>query len=125
LTAASDLVEEHRVRAPNGAERCGVANAAAALVGDREAREVVELQQRRVVVPWLQLQRLGQPQQQQCFGGAVVADEEQRFAGGEGGKQRGFERVVADDAQRAEQRAGGWYGSGDHTTTPPRRSAGR
>lgn len=73
-------------------------------VGDGESGEIVELQDARVVVAQRELQRVRESLQPQRFRGAVIADEQQRLfggEGGEGGEERGFERVVADDAERA------------------------
>ena len=67
-------------------------------VGDGESGEIVELQDARVVVAQRELKRVRESLQPQRFRGAVIADEQQRLFGGEGGEERGFERVVADDA---------------------------
>ena len=42
---------------------------------------------------------VGESHQQQRFRGAVIADQQQRFFGGEVGEERGLEGVVAADVK--------------------------
>jgi len=70
---------------------------AAVVIGNGEAREVVELQQARVVVAERNAERLREPHEQERFGGAVFAEEEQRLFGGERREQSRLDGIVAHD----------------------------
>ena len=79
-TAATDLVENHRACAPDRG-RCLDVLERAVECRHREPHQVVKVQKAGVVVPKRDLQRLGSSGQQQAFGGAVWADQQQRRLG--------------------------------------------
>ena len=100
--AARDLVEEHRLRAPQRGRRAQVAQALAGFVGHREAEQVVERDQAGVVVPMLEAQRLRRAVEQRRLGTAVRADQQQRRLGRQRGQDRRVEMVQAVQAQQLQ-----------------------
>jgi hypothetical protein len=103
---AADLVEGRHLGVPNRPRWRRIANGAG-IIGDGEPNEIVELQNAGIVVPQREAGCVGESHQQQRFRGAVIAHEQQRLFGGECGEERGLERVAADNAERAEEGAGG------------------
>ena len=108
-TAARDLVEEHRLRLPHRGRRLQVDEPAVLRHGIAE--EVVEAQDRGVVVAEGEAERRGQARQKERLRGPVRPDEEDRRLGGERREDRGLERVPAGDAERAEEAGGGHWAS--------------
>ncbi len=108
---AADLIEERHLGLPDGPRGRGIANSAG-IVGDGEANEIVELQNAGVVVAEGKAECVGEAHQQQRFRGAVIADQQQRLLGGESGQERRLKGVIAHNAERAEEGAGGGCGCG-------------
>jgi hypothetical protein len=73
-----ETICEHRLRTPHGGRRLKEAHGRVCLVAVREADEVVERDQARVVVAVLEAERFGERVQQEDLAGAAAADEEQR-----------------------------------------------
>jgi hypothetical protein len=102
--AAADLVEEDAMRAPQRGRRAQVFQAIAR--GHREADQVVERQQARVVVPVLELQRRCQALEQRALGAAMRADQQHRRLGRKCGEHRRVEVRQSVQAQAAQQPSG-------------------
>ena len=76
--AAADLVEDDGARPPDRRRGLHILEFPV-LPRQREAHEIVEIEEARIVVPGGQPERRGNPGQQQGFGGAVRTDEEKRL----------------------------------------------
>ena len=97
-----DLVDEDGLRAPH---RCGRLHETqlALGVGQRVAHEVVEVDERGVVVPPAQAERIGQALEQQRFGRPVRPDQQQRRLRGQRGQHHGLQRAEADESESGDQ----------------------
>lgn len=100
--AARDLVDEYRFGTPDG---CGGLDVfeGAVFAREREADEVVVIDQAGVVVPPLKAEAGRYAVEQIRFPGPVRSDEQQGLAPDEGAEDRGLDGFHPDDAQLGEK----------------------
>ena len=103
--AAADLVDQHRLRAPDRGRCLEEPHADFVVVRVRKADQVVERDQARVVVAMLEPERLGQRVEQEGLARAAAADQQQRVVGRERGQDDGLLRVEAVDAEGGQAAA--------------------
>ena len=97
-----NLVDQHRLRAPDGGRRLEELHAAALRVRVGKADEIVEGDQARVVMAVLEPERLGQAVEQEGLPGARIADEQQRVLGDQRREHDRFDLVETEHAERGE-----------------------
>lgn len=107
--AARDFVEEDRLCAPDRRRRLEIRQLAG--LGYGEADQIVEVEQRRVVVSMLQAECFRKSRQDQRLGSAVRSDQEERRLRRERREDHRLEVIPADDAKFPEE-AG--FGCGHH-----------
>ena len=103
--AAADLVDEHRLRAPDRGRRLEEPDRGLGLVRVGEPHEVVERDQAGVVVAMLEPKRLADGIEQERLARAAPADEQNRVAARERGENHGFLRVEAVGAEGGQAAA--------------------
>ena len=97
--AAADLVDEHRLRAPDGRRGFEKANGRLRFVRVGKPHEVVEGDQARVVVPMFETKGLADRIEQEGLARAAPADEQNRVTTGERGEDDGLLRLEAISAE--------------------------
>jgi hypothetical protein len=101
-TSPRDLVDEDGLRAPH---RCGCLHETqlAMRVGQRVAHQVVEVDERGVVVPPAQAEGIGQAFEQQRLGRPVRTDQQQRRLRGQRRQHYRLQRAEADEPEPGDQ----------------------
>lgn len=99
--AAGDFVEQHRLGVPDRGGRLQVDEFS--VLRHREADQVVEVQERRVVVAVCEAERRGEAREDQRFRRAMRTDEEQRRLRRQRRDDHRLEVVPPGDAERAQQ----------------------
>jgi len=109
---AAQFVDEDDLRVPDRGGGADVAEGSLRGVGHGDADEVVVVEERRVVEAVGEPEGLGETLEQEALGGAVAADEQQRFGGREGGEQDRLEFIPAEQPERPREngRRGGRCG---------------
>ena len=102
--AAADLVDKHRFRAPDRGRGLKEPDAGAVLVRVREADEIVEGDEARVVVPVLESQRLGERVEQEGFPGPRGTDEEQWIPGDQSRQDQRLEGIEPEYPETGKTR---------------------
>ncbi len=100
---AVEFIDEDYFGIPDRRRRGDVAQRGLGFVGQRDAHQVVVVDERGVVEPVDQTESLGQPLQQEALGRAVSADEEKRLPGCQGRQQHRLQPFPAEQAERAGQ----------------------
>ena len=100
---AVEFIDEDHFGIPDRRRRGDVAQRGLGFVGQRDAHQVVVVDERGVVEPVDQTESLGQPLQQEALGRAVSSDEEKRLLGCQGRQQHRLQPFPAKQAERAGQ----------------------
>ena len=97
---AVEFIHEDDFSIPDRRRSGDVAERTLGFVGYRDAHQVVVIDQRSVVEPVNQPQRLGQPLEQETLARAVLPDKEKRVTGGQSRQENRFQRFPAKQAER-------------------------
>ena len=97
------LIDEDYLSIPDRRRRGDVAQRGLGFVGQRDAHQVVVVDERSVVEPIDQTEGLGQPLEQEALGRPVSSDQEKRLLGRQGRQQHRLQPFPAEQAERAGQ----------------------
>ena len=101
---AVEFIHEDDLCVPDCRRRGDVAQRGLGLVRQRDAHQVVVVNERRVVEPVDKAKRLCQPLKQKTLGRAVFSDQEERLPRCQSRQQHRFQPLPAEQTERARQK---------------------
>lgn len=97
--AARDLIDKNAFGSPDGRRRLKESDLGFGVIREWEADQVIEADQRRVIVPVVELQGLRDGVEEKCLSGTAFANQQERVFGDESGENDEFNLVESVHAE--------------------------